>query len=165
MSKYFFLIGILIIAGSCRTSENNKTLIQDPSFNNENYIEHDRLAINLPKNYSLNKIQGKDGAIYYIESQIDATAERHGEIFLGFHPGTVELFYDHDSKIETVSVEILDQKRDLGIYREKNAYATIAILPIKDNGGFETYTRIIGIENTMDKLYELINSFSTLTIQ
>jgi hypothetical protein len=157
-------MGIMIIAGSWGISGNKGLFAQDRPFDGENYIENEHFAITLPENYALNKIQGKDGVIYYIESQLDGTVEKHGEIFLGFHPGTVELFYGNDKKIQTVSIEILDQRRDLGIYLEKNVYATIAIFPIKNDNGLETYIRIIGMENTMEKLYDLINRFSTLII-
>jgi hypothetical protein len=73
--------------------------------------------------------------------------------------------HDNASKIETISVEILNQKRDLGIYFEENVYSTIEIMPIKDNNGFGTYIRLIGIEDNREKLYALINNFSTVEIK
>jgi hypothetical protein len=150
---------------SCRTSGNNGTLIQNTSLNSGNHIENEYFSIDLPGNYSLNKIQGTDGVIYYIESKTDETVKKHGEIFRGFHPGTVESYYDNNNKIETVFVEILNQIRDLGIYFERNVYSTISIIPIKNNDGFETYIRIIGFEDNKEKIYELIKSFSTLKIK
>jgi hypothetical protein len=165
MFKYFFLMVIMALANSCRTSGNNGTPVQNTSHDDGNYIENEHFSIVLPEKYFLNKIQGKDGVIYYFESKIGETIESHGEIFLGFHPGTIELYHDNDNKIETASVEIISQRTDLGIYFERNLYSTIAIIPIKNNNGFETYVRIIGIENTMEKLYKLINSFPTLAIK
>jgi hypothetical protein len=165
MFKYFFLMAVIVFTNSCRTYGNSGTLVQNASFNGGNYIENERFSIVLPENYYLNKIQGADGVIYYFESKVGETIESHGEIFLGFFPETVELFYDNDNKIETMSVEILSQRIDLGIYFEKNLYSTIAIIPIKNDNGFETYVRIIGIETIMERLYELINSFSTLVIK
>jgi hypothetical protein len=165
MFKYFLAMVMIMISNSCRTSGNNGTLVQDTSFNGGNHIENEYFSIDLPEKYSLNKIQGTDGVIYYIESKNDETVESHGEIFRGFHPGTIELYHDNNNKIETISVEILNQKIDLGIYFERNIYSTIAIISIKNDNGFETYVRIIGIENTIEELYELINSFSTLRIK
>jgi hypothetical protein len=165
MFKYFLLIVIMVFVNSCRTSGNNGTPVQNTSHNDENYIENEHFSIVLPENYFLNKIQGKDGVIYYFESKIGETIESHGEIFLGFHPGTIELYYDNDNKIETVSVELISQRTDLGIYFERNLYSTIAIIPIKNNNGLETYIRIIGKENTRGKLYKLINSFPSLAIK
>jgi hypothetical protein len=155
----------IMFTNSCRTSGNNGTLVQNASFNGGNYIENEHFSIVLSENYYLNKIQGKDGIIYYFESKLDETIEKHGEIFLGFHPGTVELYYDNNNKIETRAVEILNQRIELGIYFEKNLYSTIAIIPIKNDNGFEAYVRIIGIENIKKKLYELINCFSTIVIK
>jgi hypothetical protein len=157
-------MAVLVFATSCKTSGNNGTLVQNAPFNGGNYIENEYFSIVLPGNYYLNTNQGPDGAIYYIESKTEETVERHGEIFRGFHPGTAELYYAHDSKIETVFIEILNRTIELGIYFEKDLYSTIAIIPIKNNDGFETYLRIIGIEKTRGELQELINSFSTLTM-
>jgi hypothetical protein len=154
MCKYLLLAAVIIIANSCRTPGN--------SSGDVNRIETDHFSIDLPGKYSLDKVQGKDGVIYHIESSADGAVKKHGEIFLGFHPGTVEQYYDDSSKTETRTVEILDGKRDLGIYFEKNEYSTIAILPLKNSDGFESYVRIIGIEESAEKLYGLMDSFSTL---
>jgi hypothetical protein len=75
------------------------------------------------------------------------------------------LYHDNNNKIETVSLEIINQKTDMGIYFERNVYSTIAIIPIKNNNDFVTYVRIIGIENTIEKLHELINKLSMIKIK
>jgi hypothetical protein len=157
---------VIITTNSCRTpGNNNGTPVQDASLSAGNHIENEHFSIDLPENYFFDKVQGKDGVIYHIESDVDGTAKSHGEIFCGFHPETVEQYHDDSSKIDAVSVEILGQKRDLGIYFEEEVYSTIDIISIKNDDGFETYVRIIGIEDTVEKLYELINKFSTLEIK
>jgi hypothetical protein len=156
---------VIITANSCRTSESNSTYIQEASISAANHVENEHFSIDLPENYFLDKVQGKDGVIYYIESNVDGTIKGHGEIFRGFHHGTVKRYHDDSSKIETMSVEILGQKNDLGIYFEENVYSTIGIIPIKNNNSFGTYIRIIGKTDNVKELYELINYFSTIEIK
>jgi hypothetical protein len=144
---------------SCKTLDSNAPSSQNASPNNVN----EDFSIYLPKNYFLNKNQGIDGVIYYFESTIDGITRRHGEIFLGFHPGEVENYYTN--KIETFSTNILDEEVIIGIYFEKETYSTIAIIPLDGKGMPGMFVRIIGIEPRKEELYKLINCFSTLALK
>jgi hypothetical protein len=163
MLKYYLLAFVLIITSSCKTLDTNLIFIQNTSSNVENHIENNDLSIYLPENYFLNKVQGKDGVIYYFESTLNGTVKQHEEIFFGFYPGNIEKYYNN--KIETISTNVLNQERNLGIYFEKNVYSTIIIVPLNNEIGHERYIRIIGIANTKEELYKLINVFSTLIIK
>jgi hypothetical protein len=144
---------------SCKTLDGNAPVGQNASQNDAN----GDFSINLPENYFLNKNQGKDGVIYYFESNIDGIEKQHGEIFLGFHPGKVENYYTN--KVETFSTNIFEEEINIGIYFENETYSTIAIIPLDDKGMPGRYIRIIGIEPGKEELYKLINSFSTIKLK
>jgi hypothetical protein len=144
---------------SCKTLNNNAALSQKESPNNAN----EDFSIYLPEDYSLTKNQGKDGVIYYFESNIDGVERRHGEIFLGFHPGEAENYFTN--RIETFSANILEEEIDMGIYFENGTYSTIVIIPLDSKGTPWMYARIIGTESDKEELYKLIGCFSTLKLK
>jgi hypothetical protein len=144
---------------SCKTLDGNAPSGQSASQNNEN----EDFSIDLPENYFLEKNQGKDGVIYYFESNINGVERRHGEIFLGFHPGEAENYYAN--KVETFPANILGEEVDIGIYFENETYSAIAIIPLDGEGMPGRYIRIIGTEPGKEELYKLINSFSTIKLK